>query len=112
MTMHQHIIVSGDDSLATTIVAELNSAGAHILQIETAAELADAEIGRALAVICVGDDDAMNLEIALLARKANPNVRVVARLANDVLRRAFDGDDLRTLVRPVIEVEEFSATEP
>ena len=91
--MHQHIIVSGDDSLATTIVAELNSAGAHIVQIATAAELADAEVSRALAVICVGDDDAMNLEIALLARKANPNVRVVARLANDVLRGAVAADN-------------------
>jgi TrkA-N domain len=91
--MHQHIIVSGDDSLATTIVAELNSAGAHIVVIATAAELADAEVNRALAVICVGDDDAMNLEIALLARKANPSVRVVARLANDVLRGAVAADN-------------------
>ena len=30
----------------------------------------------------------MNLEIALLAREYSPNVRVVARLANDVLREA------------------------
>ncbi len=91
--MHEHIIVSGDDSLATTIVAELNSAGASIAKVATAAELADAEVGRALAVICVGDDDAMNLEIALLARKANPRVRVVARLANDVLREAVAADN-------------------
>ena len=34
-----------------------------------------------------------NLEIALLARKANPNVRVVARLANDVLREAVAADN-------------------
>ncbi len=91
--MHQHIIVSGDDSLATTIIAELNSAGASIVEIATAAELADAEVNRALAVICVGDDDAINLEIALLARKANPSVRVVARLANDVLRGAVAADN-------------------
>ena len=91
--MHQHIIVSGDDSLATTIVAELNNAGASIVEIATAAELADAEVNRALAVICVGDDDAVNLEIALLARKANPRVRVVARLANDVLRGAVAADN-------------------
>ena len=91
--MHQHIIVSGDDSLVTTIVAELNSAGASIVKVATAAELADAEVSRALAVICVSDDDAMNLEIALLARKANPSVRVVARLANDVLRGAVAADN-------------------
>ena len=35
----------------------------------------------------------MNLEIALLARKANPTVRVVARLANDVLREAVAADN-------------------
>ena len=35
----------------------------------------------------------MNLEIALLARKANPNVRVVARVANDVLREAVANDN-------------------
>jgi Trk K+ transport system NAD-binding subunit len=91
--MRHHIIVSGDDALATTIVAELNSAGAGIVKIATAAELADAGVTRALAVICAGDDDATNLEIALLARKANPRVRVVARLANDVLRTAVADDD-------------------
>ena len=91
--MRHHIIVSGDDALATTIVAELNSAGAGIVKIATSAELADAGVTRALAVICAGDDDATNLEIALLARKANPRVRVVARLANDVLRTAVADDN-------------------
>jgi Trk K+ transport system NAD-binding subunit len=90
--MHGHIIVSGDDALATTIVAELNSAGAHIIKLTTAAELTDAGVDRALAVVCAGGDDATNLEIALLARKANPDVRVVARLANDVLRTAMATD--------------------
>jgi len=90
---HHHIIVSGDDALATTIVTELNNADASIVKIATPAELAGAGVTRALAVICVGDDDAMNLEIALLARKANPSVRVVARLANDVLREAVAADN-------------------
>jgi Trk K+ transport system NAD-binding subunit len=90
--MHHHIIVSGDDALATTIVEELNSAGVSIVKLATA-ELTDAGVARALAVVCAGDDDAINLEIALLARKANPSVRVVARLANDVLREAVDADN-------------------
>ncbi|BBZ51578.1 hypothetical protein MHEI_32950 [Mycobacterium heidelbergense] len=90
--MRSHIIVSGDDALATTIVEELNNAGVHIVKLTTATELADAGVARARAVICVGDDDATNLEIALLARKANPRVRVVARLANDVLRTAMAAD--------------------
>jgi Trk K+ transport system NAD-binding subunit len=83
-----HIIVSGDDALATTIVEELTNAGARVVKL-AAAELAAAGLARARAVVCAGDDDGTNLEIALLARKANPDVRVVVRLDNDVLRGAM-----------------------
>jgi len=86
--MRGHTIVVGEDALAMCIVEELNSAGTSVVKLSAAAELADAGIGHATAIICVGDDDATNLEIALLARKFNPNVRVVARLANSVLREA------------------------
>ncbi|MGZ7023572.1 MAG: potassium channel family protein, partial [Ilumatobacteraceae bacterium] len=55
--------------------------------------LAAAGIAEADAVVCVDDDDAVNLELALLARRANPNVRVVARLANTVLREAMAQDN-------------------
>src|SRR6201996_4422569 len=99
--MHRHIIVSGDDALATTIADELKHAGATVVRMaagETseagvARELTLAELSHALAVVCAGDDDAVNLEIALLARKANPNVRVVSRVANDVLREAVAVDN-------------------
>ena len=91
--MDGHIIVCGDDSLANTIVDELNKAGARIVPIAGAAELAGAGVGRALAVISIGPDDAINLEIALLARRLNAKVRVVARLANDVLREAVADDN-------------------
>jgi voltage-gated potassium channel Kch len=99
--MHHHIIVSGDDALATTIVEELKKAGARVVKLDNAEladvgvarELARAEVARAVAVVCAGDDDATNLEIALLARKANPNLRVVARLTNDVLRAAVADDN-------------------
>jgi Trk K+ transport system NAD-binding subunit len=90
--MRSHIIVSGEDALATTIVEELNNTGVHVVKLTSPTELATAGIARARAVICAGDDDAINLEIALLARKANPGVRVVARLANDVLRTAMAAD--------------------
>jgi Trk K+ transport system NAD-binding subunit len=89
---HRHIIVSGDDALAMTIIEELKSAGASIVKLATD-RLRDADLLHAGAVICAGHDDARNLEIALLARKANPNVRVVARLANDVLREAVADDN-------------------
>ena len=90
--MRSHIIVSGEDALATTIVEELNNTGVHVVKLTSPTELATAGIARARAVICAGDNDATNLEIALLARKANPDVRVVARLANDVLRTAMAAD--------------------
>src|SRR6201998_4092891 len=86
--MRSHTIVCGDDALAVRIVEELNSAGTSVVMLSSAAELANAGVAAATAVICVADDDATNLEIALLAREANPTVRVVARLANSVLREA------------------------
>jgi Trk K+ transport system NAD-binding subunit len=99
--MHRHIIVSGDDALAMTIIDELKNAGVTVARLANidlseagvARELALAEVNHALAIVCAGDDDATNLEIALLARKANPNARVVARLANDVLREAIADDN-------------------
>jgi voltage-gated potassium channel Kch len=99
--MHHHIIVSGDDALASTIIEELKRAGARVVKLDNteladagvARSLARAEITRAIGVVCAGDDDATNLEIALLARRANPNLRVVARLTNDVLRAAVADDN-------------------
>jgi Trk K+ transport system NAD-binding subunit len=82
---HREIIVCGDDALANTIIDELRGAGARIIRITSAADLLGAGVHRARAVVCAGPDDAVNLEIALLARRFSPNVRVVARLADNVL---------------------------
>ena len=70
--MHREIIVSGDDALAKTIAEELRGAGARIIKINTAADLLGAGVHRARAVVCVGPNDAVNLEIALLAREYQP----------------------------------------
>src|SRR6202021_135358 len=84
--MQHHIIVSGDDALATTIIEELETAGAKVVRLgsgdftSVADDLDAAKVADALAVVCAGDDDAVNLEIALLARRANPSLRVVAEL--------------------------------
>ena len=86
--MHREIIIAGDDPLAKTIAEELRGAGARIIQINTAADLLGAGVHRARAVVCAGPNDAVNLEIALLAREYSSTVRVVARLGNDVLRGA------------------------
>ena len=106
---HREIIVSGDDPLSKTIAEELRGAGARIIKINTAADLRAAGVHRARAVVCAGPNDAVNLEIALLAREFSPNVRVVARLANEVLRRgvaAVNGPgavlDLADLATPSI----------
>src|SRR5271166_5298226 len=85
---HREIIVSGDDALSKTIAEELRGAGARIIKINSAADLLGAGVHRARAVVCAGPNDAVNLEIALLARQYSPSVRVVARLENDVLREA------------------------
>jgi Trk K+ transport system NAD-binding subunit len=117
--MHRHIIVSGDDALAMTIIDELKNAGVTVARLANldlseagvSRELALAEVGHALAVVCAGDDDAVNLEIALLARKANPNARVVARLANDVLREAIADDNGPGAILNVAELAAPSVVE-
>ena len=117
--MRHHIIVSGDDALAMTIIEELKRAGATVVRLANtdladtpvARELARAEVAHAIAVVCAGDDDATNLEIALLARKANPNVRVVARLANDVLREAVADDNGPGAILNVAELAAPSVVE-
>ena len=111
------IIVSGGDALATTIVDELKSAGANVVRLadtevaDTEVDLAEAGIAHAFAVVCAGDDDATNLEIALLARKADPNIRVVARLANDVLREAVADDNGPGAILDVAELAASSVVE-
>jgi Trk K+ transport system NAD-binding subunit len=115
--MHGHIIVSGDDPLATTIIEELDSAGASVVKLtdtevaDTETDLADSGVASAAAIVCAGDDDATNLEIALLARKANPDVRVVARLANNVLREAVAADNGPGAILDVAELAAPSVVE-
>jgi len=62
-------------------------------------------------VICADDDDALNLEIALLARQANPEVRVVARLANSVLREAMAQDTAPGAILDVADLAAASVVE-
>ena len=115
--MQHHIIVSGDDALATTIIEELETAGVKVVRLgsgdftSVADDLDSAKVADALAVVCAGDDDAVNLEIALLARRANPSVRVVARLANDVLRKAMAYDNGPGAILDVAELTAPSVVE-
>jgi voltage-gated potassium channel Kch len=102
--MQGHIIVCGDDTLPMRIIEELSSAGTRVVTLQDPEGLAAAGIADASAVICADDDDDLNLEIALLARQANPDVRVVARLANTVLRLAMAEDNGPGAVLDVAEL--------
>lgn len=86
--MQGHTIVCGTDALALRIREELQNAGTDVVAVDGPRELVAAGIHTARAVVCAGEDDAVNLEMALLARELNPDVRVVTRLANGVLREA------------------------
>src|SRR5882762_1701052 len=110
-SMHCHTIVCGDDALAMRIVEELNSAGTKVVTIQSPDSLEGAGVAGARAVICADDDDALNLEIALLARQANPDVRVVARLANSVLREAMAQDNGPGAILDVADLAASSVVE-
>jgi Trk K+ transport system NAD-binding subunit len=87
--MRGHIIVCGDDALAMRIIGELSDAELSVVPLARPDGLAAAGVSSAHAVIAASGDDAVNLEVALLARQANPEVRVVARLSNTVLHQAM-----------------------
>ncbi|HEX3545070.1 MAG TPA: NAD-binding protein [Mycobacterium sp.] len=109
--MRGHTIVCGDDALAMRIIKELTTAGTSVTTLQTPEGLAAAGIADANAVICADDDDALNLEIALLARQANPAVRVVARLANSVLREAMAQDNGAGAILDVADLAAASVVE-
>ena len=91
--MEGHIIVCGDDALGLRITEELSTTGTEVVTLQSPAGLDAAGVANAQAVICADDDEALNLEMALLARQANPDVRVVARFSNSVLREAMAQDN-------------------
>ena len=91
--MQGHVIVCGTDALANRITEGLQAAGATVVTIHEPGGLKAAIVTSATAIVCAGDDDAVNLEISLLARELNPTVRVVTRLANSVLRAAVAEDN-------------------
>src|SRR5262245_5811000 len=111
LQMSGHIIVCGDDALALRIVEELNNAGTRVVTLQDPAGLVTAGIAHAEAVICADDDDRLNLEIALLARQANPDVRVVARLGNSVLREAMAQDNGPGAILDVADLAAASVVE-
>ncbi len=112
----QHVVVCGLGRIGTSVAERLKARGVPVVAIEQREDAPGvlrvrqlkipvvvgsasdawthqlAGISRAVAVLAVTDDEAVNLEIALVAKNLNPDVRVVARmfdhdLANRVERR-------------------------
>ncbi len=109
--MQGHTIVCGDDALAIRIIEELTTAGMRVVTLQDPQGLSAAGVAQAEAVVCADDDDALNLEIALLARQANPHVRVVARLGNGVLREAMAQDNGPGAILDVADLAAASVVE-
>lgn len=109
--MQGHTIVYGKDALAVRIAEELWSAGVVVSALPGVEGLTAAGVVDAAAIVCASSDDEKNLEIALLARQLNPTMRVIARLANDVLRAAVAADNGPGAVLSVADLTASSVVE-
>ncbi len=107
-----HVIVCGLQDVGLRIVEQLRVAGEHVVVVDDApdprllristelgaahvsgsgqrrASLQAAGIAGATALICTSISDLVNLEIALLARRLRPELRVVVQLGNEAVGRA------------------------
>ncbi|HWE24400.1 MAG TPA: NAD-binding protein [Myxococcales bacterium] len=84
-------------------VSAIRGAGVPVLieDVRATRALEEANIRSARAIVCATDDDLVNLNIALDARRLNPGIRVVMRL--------FD-DDLVAKTKEAFQVEAFSTS--
>lgn len=135
-----HIVVCGLGNVGVRVVEALAKLGAPVVAIERRrAEsfgemvealgvpviygdarrdelLIDAGIRKAKAVVCATDDDLTNLEVAIDARRENPDIRVVMRMFDQrvagKMRSALDVDETfstSALAGPLVALQ---ATEP
>jgi voltage-gated potassium channel Kch len=82
------ILVVGGDTLTQRVCAELESTVGHEVRVvwplsaEADDELLAAGVQRAVSILTLSSDDALNLAIALRARMLNPKIRIVLRQFN------------------------------
>ncbi len=119
-TMHAHVVVIGAGRVGYRVATQLVQLGQEVVVVERSESAAfvaqmrdngvpvlidDARnpkclerinVKKASAIVCATDDDLANINIALDARKLNPDVRVVMRLFDDDLV----GAGARQLSRP------------
>ncbi|MFZ5471687.1 MAG: potassium channel family protein [Myxococcota bacterium] len=124
-TLKDHVVVCGAGRVGYRVASQLLDLGRELVVIEknekapfvtvlrdlgvpvliedvrTARNLERVNVASAAALVCATDDDLANLNIALDARRANPDIRVVIRL--------FD-DDLVARVRETFQAEAFSTS--
>jgi len=124
-TLKGHIIVCGAGRVGFRVVDQLRSMGKDVVVVEKKEDAAFVNVLRdeqvplliddirspqclprlnvkaASAIVCSTDDDLANLNIALDARRLNPDIRVVIRL--------FD-DDLVAKVRDTFKAEALSSS--
>lgn len=113
--MRDHIVVCGLGHVGYRVVEELHRLGEPIVALEKSesesfvhavrdlgvpVHVGDARrdelllstgIARARAVVCATNDDMVNVEIALDAKKMNPQIRVVMRMFDQRLARKVGG---------------------
>jgi voltage-gated potassium channel len=124
-TMKGHVVVCGAGRVGYRVVAQLREMGRDVVVVEKREDAAfvsalrdeqvplliddtrsplclpRTNVKNASAIVCATDDDLANLNIALDARKLNPNIRVVIRL--------FD-EDLSGKVRDTFKAEALSSS--
>lgn len=124
-TLRDHVVICGAGRVGYRVASELLILGKDVVVVEKNEEAAfvgvlrdrdipvliddvksphclpRTNIGAASAIVCATDDDLANMNIALDARKLNPDIRVVMRL--------FD-DDLVAKVRDAFRAEALSSS--
>jgi Trk K+ transport system NAD-binding subunit len=83
----KHAVLIVDLKESTQFTGALRAKGVPVLveDIRNPAALEHVNLKHASAIICATNDDLANLNVALDARKINPNVRIVLRLFDDDL---------------------------
>ncbi len=112
--MRDHVVVCGLGHVGYRVVEELHALGQQVVGLEQTesqfvpavrdlgipVHLGDARrdqlllatgIARAYAVVCATNDDMVNLEIALDAKRVNPKIRVVLRMFDQRLAAKVGG---------------------
>ena len=124
-TMKGHVVVCGAGRVGYRVVVQLREMGREVVVVEKREDAAfvsalrdeqvplliddtrsplclpRTNVKHASAIVCATDDDLANLNIALDARRLNPDIRVVIRL--------FD-DDLSEKVRDTFKAEALSSS--